>query len=167
MRTRRSHPTPIVRSAFAGCCSPPDVIVSAVRWSLRFGRPDRGVEELLAERGVQVDHVTVYRWVQRRAPLLADAARPCRHAVGDRWQVDETCVKVAGRWRHVDRAIDQFGQVILTPDPISTSPCRGWTRCNTAPPDPGPITYPAAQYARLRDGAGSSGRRSRWRTRSW
>jgi transposase-like protein len=50
--------------------------------------------------------------VLRFAPLLADAARPCRHAVGDRWQVDETYVKVAGKWRYVYRAIDQFGQVI-------------------------------------------------------
>jgi transposase-like protein len=61
---------------------------------------------------VEVDHVTVYRWVLRFTPLLAEAARPCRHAVGDRWQVDETYVKVAGRWRYVYRAIDQFGQVI-------------------------------------------------------
>jgi IS6 family transposase len=50
--------------------------------------------------------------VQRFTPLLADAARPCRHLVGDRWQVDETYVKVAGRWRYVYRAIDQFGQII-------------------------------------------------------
>jgi transposase, IS6 family len=50
--------------------------------------------------------------VLRFAPLLAEAARPCRHAVGDRWQVDETYVKVAGQWRYVYRAIDQFGQVI-------------------------------------------------------
>ena len=48
----------------------------------------------------------------RFTPLLAEAARPCRHVVGDRWQVDETYVKVAGRWRYVYRAIDQFGQVI-------------------------------------------------------
>jgi len=88
------------------------VIVLAVRWYLRFGLSYRDVEELLAERGVEVDHVTIYRWVQRFTPLLADAARPCRHAVGDRWQVDETYVKVAGRWRYVYRAIDQFGQVI-------------------------------------------------------
>jgi transposase-like protein len=88
------------------------VIVLAVRWYLRFGLSHRDVEELLAERGVEVDHVTVYRWVQRFAPLLAEAARPCRHAVGDRWQLDETYVKVAGQWRYVYRAIDQFGQVI-------------------------------------------------------
>jgi len=88
------------------------VIVLAVRWYLRFGLSYRDVEELLAERGVEVDHVTVYRWVQRFTPLLAEAARPCRHAVGDRWFVDETYVKVAGRWRYLYRAVDQFGQVI-------------------------------------------------------
>jgi len=81
------------------------VIVLAVRWYLRFSLSRRDVEELLAERGVEVDHVSVYRWVQRFTPLLAEAARPCRHAVGDRWQVDETYLKVAGQWRHVYRAI--------------------------------------------------------------
>jgi transposase-like protein len=79
---------------------------------LRFGLSYRDVEELLTERGIEVDHVTVYRWVQRFTPLLAEAARPCRHTVGDRWQVDETYVKVAGQWRYVYRAVDQFGQVI-------------------------------------------------------
>jgi transposase, IS6 family len=86
--------------------------VLAVRWYLRFALSYRDIEELLAERGIDVDHVTVYRWVQRFTPMLAEAARPCRHAVGDRWGVDETYVKVAGRWRYVYRAIDQFGQVI-------------------------------------------------------
>jgi transposase, IS6 family len=86
--------------------------VLAVRWYLRFNLSYRDVEELLAERGIEVDHVTVYRWVLRLIPLLAEAARPCRHTVGDRWRVDETYVRVAGRWRYVYRAIDQFGQVI-------------------------------------------------------
>ncbi len=112
MRTRRPRSPASARSAFAGFCFPPDVIVLAVRWYLRFALSYRDVEELLAERGVEVDHVTIYRWVQHFTPLLADAARPCRHTVGDRWQVDETYVKVAGRWRYVYRAIDQFGQVI-------------------------------------------------------
>ena len=62
----------------------------AVRWYLRYGLSYRDVEELLAERGIAVDHVTVYRWVQRFTPLLIDAARPCRHTTGDRWFVDET-----------------------------------------------------------------------------
>src|SRR5215216_2924398 len=102
MRTaHRSRRSTAPRSAFAGFRFPADVIVLAVRWYLRFGLSYRDVEELLTERGVEVDHVTVYRWVLRFTPLLADAARPCRHAVGSRWQVDETYVKVAGRWRHV------------------------------------------------------------------
>jgi transposase-like protein len=109
---RRPRPAPAVRPAFAGFRFPSEIIVLAVRWYLRFGLSYRDVEELLGERGVEVDHVTIYRWVQRFTPLVADAARPCRHAVGDRWQVDETYVKVAGRWRYVYRAIDQFGQVI-------------------------------------------------------
>jgi transposase-like protein len=81
-------------------------------WYLRYGLSYRDVEELLAERGVEVDHVTVYRWVQRFTPLFADAARPRRHATGDCWFVDETYVKVAGQWRYLYRAVDQFGQVI-------------------------------------------------------
>jgi IS6 family transposase len=76
MRTRCPRPAPATRSAFAGFRFPPDVIVLAVRWYLRFGLSYRDVEELLAERGVEVDHVTVYRWVQRFTPLLADAGRP-------------------------------------------------------------------------------------------
>ena len=51
----------------------------AVRWYLRYGLSYRDLEELLAERGVEVDHVTLFRWVQRFTPLLVDAARPCRH----------------------------------------------------------------------------------------
>jgi transposase, IS6 family len=110
------HPRPArvlpPRSSFAGFRFPPDVIMVAVRWYLRYGLSYRDVEELLAERGVEVDHVTIYRWVQRFTPLLIDAARPCRHAPGDRWLVDETYVKVARQWVYLYRAIDQFGQVI-------------------------------------------------------
>jgi IS6 family transposase len=64
------------------------------------------------KRGITVDHVTVYRWVQRFTPLLIDAASRRRHAPGDRWFVDETYVKVARRWTYLYRAFDQYGQVI-------------------------------------------------------
>jgi IS6 family transposase len=110
-RRRRSVPT-FDLSAFVGFRFPPEVIVLAVRWYLRFGLSYRDLEELLAERGVDVDHVTLYRWVQRFTPALIDAARPCRHTVGRRWFVDETYVKVAGAWRYVYRAVDEHGQVI-------------------------------------------------------
>src|SRR5262249_30147316 len=69
------HGCPAPRSAFAGCRFPPEVITLAVRWYLRFGLSYRDVEELLAERGVEVDHMSIYRWVQRFAPEFAEAAR--------------------------------------------------------------------------------------------
>jgi transposase, IS6 family len=74
MRPCRPRPATVPRSAFADFCFPPEVIVLAVRWYLRFGLSFRDVEELLAERGIQVDHVTIFRWVQRFTPLLAEAA---------------------------------------------------------------------------------------------
>jgi transposase, IS6 family len=75
-------------SRYRGYRLPREVIVHAVRLYLRFALSFRDVEELLAERGIDVGHVTVYRWVQRFTPLLIDAARPCRHAPGDRWFVE-------------------------------------------------------------------------------
>src|SRR6188472_3927223 len=104
--------TPASTWAFAGYRFPREVIAVAVRWPLRYGLSYRDVEELLAERGVDVDHVTIYRWVQRFTSEFVEAARPRRHCPGDRWFVDETYVKVAGRWTYLYRAIDQHGQVI-------------------------------------------------------
>jgi IS6 family transposase len=78
-----------------------------VRWYLRYGLSYRDVEELLAERGVTVDHVTVYRWVQRFTPEFISAARSRRHVPGDRWFVDETYIKVGGRGAYLYPAIDQ------------------------------------------------------------
>jgi hypothetical protein len=65
------------------------VITVAVRWYLRYGLSYRDVEELLGERRITVDHVTVYRWVQRFAAEFIEAARPCRRLPGGRWFVDE------------------------------------------------------------------------------
>jgi IS6 family transposase len=99
-------------SAFAGHRFPPEVIVVAVRWYLRYALSYWGLEELLAERGIEVDGVTLFQWVQRFTPQLIEAARPWRRAVGDRWFVDGTYVKVPGRWRYVYRAVDQEGRVV-------------------------------------------------------
>jgi transposase-like protein len=108
----RIQPIPPPQSAFAGFRFPPEVILLAVRWYLRYGLSYRDLEELLAERGIEVDHVTLFRWVQRFTPLLVEAAKPCRRRVGGHWFVDETYVKVSGSWRCVYRAVDQYGQVI-------------------------------------------------------
>ncbi|MBV9163549.1 MAG: IS6 family transposase [Pseudonocardiales bacterium] len=142
MRGRPAR-VPVPRSSFAGFRFPPDVITVAVRWYLRYGLSYRDVEELLAERGTAVDHVTVYRWVQRFTPLLIDAARPCRHAPGDQWFVDETYVNVAGRWVYLYRAIDQFGQVIdvlLTEKRDIAATCRFFTHALEHSPSPAEVS---------------------------
>ena len=95
---------------FRGFRFPPDVILWAVRWYLQFAVSFRDLELMLADRGVQVDHVTLYRWTQRFAPELAvrmrQHLRPCRGA----WHVDETYVRIAGDWHYLYRAVDDTGQ---------------------------------------------------------
>src|SRR5690242_17355083 len=112
MSSTRPRPWLPPTSAFAGFRFPAEVIVVAVRRYLRYNLSYRDVEKLLVERGIEADHVTVYRRVQRFTPLLAGAARFTRHSPGERWHVDETYVKANGISRYVYRAIDQYGQVI-------------------------------------------------------
>jgi transposase-like protein len=154
---RSCHVRPVLppRSAFAGFRFPREVIVLAVRWYLRYGLSYRDVEELLAERGVQVDHVSIFRWVQHFTPLLIDAARPCRHAPGDRWFVDETYAKIAGRWVYLYRAIDQYGQVIdvlVSEKRDLAATRRFFTRALEHGPSPIEVTTDhAAAYPRVLD----------------
>ncbi len=85
------------RSSFAGFRFPPEVITVAVRWHLRYGLSYRDVEELLAERGIKVgQHLPV--GAALHAAACADSTS-VPYRVGDRWRVDETYVKVSGRWR--------------------------------------------------------------------
>ena len=77
-RMRVNRRSPAESASFAGYRFPPEVILLAARWNPRYGLSYRDVEELLAERGVEVDHVTIYRWVQRFTPLLMrPTRRPC------------------------------------------------------------------------------------------
>lgn len=108
IRGQNSRTKPV----FAGFRFLPEVITIAVCWYLRYGLSYRDVEELLAERGVTVGHVTVYGWVQRFAPEFIEGARLCRHAPGDQWFADETYVKVAGQRTYLYRTVDQHGRVI-------------------------------------------------------
>lgn len=132
-----------VSSAPAGYRFPREVIAVAVRWYLRYGLSYRDVEELLCERDIEVDHVTIYRSVQTFTAEFIDAARPTRHATSDRWFVDETYVKIAGRWTYLYRAVDQHGQVIdvLVSQRRDGPAARAFfTRALTHGPSPGEVT---------------------------
>src|SRR5262245_5883882 len=90
----------------------PEVILLAVGWYLRFSLSYRDVEELLAERGLRADHVTVWRWVQRYAPELQRCLRHHLKPTNDSWRVDETYVRVKGKWRYLYRAVDSSGATL-------------------------------------------------------
>src|SRR6201993_3155145 len=90
----------------------PEMILLAVGWYLRFSLSYRDVEELLAERGLRADHVTVWRWVQRYAPELERRLRQRLKATNDSWRVDETYVRVKGKWVYLYRAVDSSGATI-------------------------------------------------------
>src|SRR3712207_44357 len=107
----RALPMTIAR-AFRGFRFPVEVILWAVRWYLQFPISYRDLEQMLADRGVEVDHTTLSRWVQRFAPELEKRMRqhlkPCRGP----WHGDETYIRVDGRWRYLYRAVDGLGQTI-------------------------------------------------------
>jgi transposase-like protein len=88
------------------------VIALAVRWYVRYRLRYADVVEWLAERGITVDRSTIYRWVQHFLPFFREAARAHRHPVGAKWRVDETYIRLHGRWTYLYRAIDQDRQVV-------------------------------------------------------
>jgi transposase, IS6 family len=90
----------------------PEVILLAVGWYLRFSLSYRDVEELLAERGLHADHVTVWRWVQRYGPEIQRRLRPRLRPTNDSWRVDETYIRVKGKWVYLYRAVDSAGATI-------------------------------------------------------
>ena len=89
--------------------SEPEIILCAVRWYLRYSLSLRNVEELLAERGLSVDHTTVWHWVQRFAPELEQRMRRHLKPTNKSWRLDETYIRVKGRWCYLYRAIDSAG----------------------------------------------------------
>ncbi len=91
---------------------PPAVILSAVRWYCRFALSCRDVRDLLAERGIEVDASTIHRWVRKFGPEIAKRSLKHRSWPGQSWHVDETYVRVGGRWRYLWRAVDQHGQLV-------------------------------------------------------
>ena len=83
-----------------------------MRWYLQFPISYRDLERMLADRGVAVDHTTIFRWIQNYAPELDKRLRPHLRTTTGSWRVDETYVKVKGRWMYLYRAVDVRGQTI-------------------------------------------------------
>ena len=88
------------------------IILLCVRWYLRYSLTYRDLEEIMAERSLSIDHVSIWRWVQRYAPLLNRRIRREMRPPNRSWRVDETYVKVAGRWAYLYRAVDSAGETI-------------------------------------------------------
>jgi transposase-like protein len=88
------------------------VILLCVRWYLAYSLSLRDLEEMMAERGVQVDHATIHRWIVHYAPLLLEQFNRRKRPVTGRWHVDETYIKVRGQWRYLYRAIDSHGDTV-------------------------------------------------------
>ncbi len=95
-----------------------EIILLYVRWYLRYALSYRDLEEMMAERGLSVDHPTIYRWVQRYVPEIEKRCRPHLKACNDSWRVDETYIKVKTVWRYLYRAVDSEGntlELLLSP----------------------------------------------------
>jgi hypothetical protein len=88
----------------------PELIVCAVRWYLRYSLSLRDVEELFAERGVEADHTTIWRWVQRYGPELQQRLRRHLKPTNKSWRVDETYIRVQGRWCYLGFPASCFQQ---------------------------------------------------------
>ena len=89
-----------------------EIILLCVRWYLRYALSYRDLEEMMMERGLTVDHTTIYRWVQKYAPELEKRCRPHLKACNDSWKVDETYIKIKKVWFYLYRALDSEGNTL-------------------------------------------------------
>jgi transposase, IS6 family len=102
-----SHPSPFKWRHFEA-----DLILLCVRWYLRYSLSYRDLEEMMLERGLHVDHTTIFRWVQCYAPELEKRCRPHLKACNDSWKVDETYIKIKKAWFYLYRAVDSEGTTL-------------------------------------------------------
>ncbi len=103
---------PFMTIDFKGAHYPKAVIVHAVYFYVRYAVSYRDLEEILAERGVSVDHATLNRWVVKYSPLIAAKAQAKKRPTAVSWRMDETYIKVKGKWTYYYRAIDKFGKTL-------------------------------------------------------
>jgi transposase-like protein len=89
-----------------------EIILQCVRWYCKYGVSFRNLEEMMQERGLSIDHTTIYRWVQHYAPELKKKIDWYQKRYSRRWHIDETYVKVKGEWKYLYRALDEHGNTI-------------------------------------------------------
>ncbi len=97
---------------FKGAHYPKGVILYAVYFYVRYAVSYRDLEEIMAERGVDVDHATLNRWVVKYAPLISKHAQKRKRPTANSWRMDETYIKVKGQWSYLYRAVDRDGQTL-------------------------------------------------------
>ena len=97
---------------FKGSHYPKDVILYAVFFYVRYAVSYRDLEEIMEERGVDVDHATLNRWVVKYSPMIASQAQRQKSKTGSSWRMDETYIKVKGRWTYYYRAVDRHGKTL-------------------------------------------------------
>ena len=117
----------------------PEIILLNVRWYCRYALSYRDLEEMMAERGIEVDHATINRWVLKSAPELDKRLRPHLRPTNDSWRVDETYIKaecrrgnlpppnllVKGQWKYLYRAVDSEGNTLDLRHECQTRRCCG------------------------------------------
>ncbi len=140
-----------------------EIILWAVRWYLQFPISYRDLERMFSDRGIQVDHTTLFRWIQAYAPELDKRIRPHLRTTNGSWRVDETYIRVRGKWVYLYRAVDAAGQTIdflLSPKRDTAAARRFFRKAlkQSHTVNPRTITvdknaaYPIAAKAMKRDG---------------
>lgn len=132
----------LIRNAFSRLHYPFDVIAQCARWYLAYSLNLRNLEEMMAERGMIVDHSTLHRWVIRLVPLLDKAFRRHKRRTGRRWRMDETYIKIKGQWKYLYRAVDTAGQTIDK----SGANIAALATLNAGKPDEETITVRQSKY---------------------
>jgi len=92
---------------FKGCHFPKAIVLQSVYWYLRYSLSYRYIKELMNERGVDVDHSSVQRWVVKYTGIVEESFRKKKKSVGKSWRMDETYIKIKGKWHYLYRAVDK------------------------------------------------------------